>query len=135
MHQPYNYATIEHTAKLTTTSPERWFLVYQIAAGTNWISPLRLNLLVGLTRTSTASSIRLVTMPANPPDNDLCQALLDFVADGRFPETDSIVSAEFPAATVSKGLDVISTARAEVEVRSYGLPDVRAVLTGLYYSE
>lgn len=49
-------------------------------------------------------------------DNDICQALLDFVADGRFPESDDIVSSEFPAAVASKGLDIISIARAEVEV-------------------
>ena len=61
-------------------------------------------------------------MPSKPSDNDLCQAVLDFVVDGRFPESENIVSSEFSAAAASKGLDIICTARAEVEVRVERIP-------------
>lgn len=76
-------------------------------------------------------------MPTKPSDDDLCQALLDFVADSRFPESDSIVSSEFSAAAALKGLDIISTARAEVEVRIERIPraSFSIMLTGLYYPE
>ncbi|OJD18741.1 hypothetical protein AJ78_01278 [Emergomyces pasteurianus Ep9510] len=48
-------------------------------------------------------------------DEDVCHALYEFLTDGSFPETESIVSAEFASTAAAKALRKISKARAEVE--------------------
>ncbi|KKZ65586.1 hypothetical protein EMCG_08575 [[Emmonsia] crescens] len=48
-------------------------------------------------------------------DEDVCQAIYRFLTDGSFPETESIVAAEFPSTAAAKQLRQISKAREEVE--------------------
>lgn len=49
-------------------------------------------------------------------EEEVCQAVLGFVADGTYPE-EKVVAAEFPAAALAKELALISKAREQAEVR------------------
>ena len=48
---------------------------------------------------------------------ELCQAVLGFVAEGTYPE-ESVVAGKFPAAALARELELISKAREQVEVRN-----------------
>ncbi|EFR01667.1 hypothetical protein MGYG_04669 [Nannizzia gypsea CBS 118893] len=54
-------------------------------------------------------------MPATVSADKVHRALLRFVTDGTFPESESITEAEYPVATLSTGLEQISEARQKVE--------------------
>ncbi|OQE06076.1 hypothetical protein PENVUL_c020G00308 [Penicillium vulpinum] len=51
-------------------------------------------------------------MPGNT--EELCQAVLDFVTEGTYPE-ESVVAGKFPAAALARELELISKAREQVE--------------------
>lgn len=55
-------------------------------------------------------------MASNVPDDDICHALLGFVKEGSFPETENVVAAEFPTSAILLQLREISKAKQEVEV-------------------
>lgn len=55
-------------------------------------------------------------MSQNTSDQEVCQALLDFVAEGAYPASENVVSSQFPASALSAELDLISKARVQVEV-------------------
>lgn len=57
-----------------------------------------------------------ITMTTNAPEDEVCQSVLDFVADGAYPESEKVVGSEFPALALSKELELISKAREQVEV-------------------
>lgn len=48
-------------------------------------------------------------------DGEICQAVLDFVTEGVYPE-ETVVAAEFPTTALGKELELISKAREQVEV-------------------
>lgn len=48
-------------------------------------------------------------------EGELCQAVLDFVTEGSYPE-ENVVAAELPATALAKELELIAKAREEVEV-------------------
>ncbi|KAL1958750.1 hypothetical protein VTO42DRAFT_3869 [Malbranchea cinnamomea] len=54
-------------------------------------------------------------MSTKVSESDISQNLLDFVIDGKFPDSDIVVSAEFSAKTTPRALDLISTAKEEIE--------------------
>lgn len=56
-------------------------------------------------------------MGQKAPEGDLCQALLDFVIDGKYPESEDVVASDFPSSAVSNELEQISKAREQAEVR------------------
>lgn len=56
-------------------------------------------------------------MPPKASEDELCQALLEFVTDGTYPESEDVVASEFPASAVPDELQCISKAREETEVR------------------
>lgn len=51
-------------------------------------------------------------------EGELCQAVLDFVTEGTYPE-EKVVAAKFPATALAKELELISKAREEVEVSTH----------------
>ena len=53
---------------------------------------------------------------ANTSEQEICQSVLDFVTEGKYPESEKVVAAEFPVSTLSKELQLLSKARAQVEV-------------------
>ena len=50
--------------------------------------------------------------------NDLSKSLLAFVADGKYPDSEDVISANVTPDFPPKGLQDISVARAQVEVSS-----------------
>ena len=56
-------------------------------------------------------------MSQKTSEAEICQAVLDFTSDGTYPESEEVVTANFPASGLSKELDLISRVREEVEVR------------------
>ncbi|KAJ5673821.1 Retrograde transport protein Dsl1 C-terminal [Penicillium macrosclerotiorum] len=53
-------------------------------------------------------------MSRQASEDELCQAVLNFVTDGAYPE-ETLVAAQFPAAALTKELELISKARKQVE--------------------
>lgn len=49
------------------------------------------------------------------PEGEVCQAVLNFVTEGVYPE-EEVVAAEFPTTALAKELELISKAREQVEV-------------------
>lgn len=49
-------------------------------------------------------------------EGEVCQAVLNFVTEGAYPEED-VVAAEFPTGALAKELELISGTREQVEVR------------------
>lgn len=58
---------------------------------------------------------RCSKMPGRSNDA-ICQAVLQFVSDSRFPESDSLVSAEFPVDAIPAQLQALSDAGVAAEV-------------------
>lgn len=56
-------------------------------------------------------------MSQKAPDEEVCQALLDFVTEGTYPATENVISSEFPSSALAKELGLLSKAREQVEVR------------------
>ncbi|EZF60725.1 hypothetical protein H104_06196 [Trichophyton rubrum CBS 289.86] len=54
-------------------------------------------------------------MPATVSDDKVHRALLKFITDGSFPESESITEAEYPVTALPAGLEQISEARQRVE--------------------
>ncbi|KAK1143129.1 ribosome biogenesis protein ytm1 [Aspergillus melleus] len=52
---------------------------------------------------------------ANTSQQEICQSVLDFVTEGKYPESEKVVAAEFPVSALSKELELLSKARAQVE--------------------
>lgn len=48
-------------------------------------------------------------------DGEICQAVLNFVTEGAYPE-ETVVAAEFPTTALGKELELIYKAREQVEV-------------------
>ncbi|KAJ6030359.1 hypothetical protein N7499_012774 [Penicillium canescens] len=53
-------------------------------------------------------------MTGNTGDEEVCQAVLGFVAEGTYPE-EKVVAGKFPAAALARELELISKAREQVE--------------------
>lgn len=51
-------------------------------------------------------------------EGEVCQAVLDFVTEGTYPE-EKVVAAKFPATALAKELELISKAREGVEVSTH----------------
>lgn len=45
------------------------------------------------------------------------QALLEFVTEGKYPESEDVVASEFPSSSLADELERISKAREQAEVR------------------
>jgi centromere/kinetochore protein ZW10 len=58
-------------------------------------------------------------------EQEIFKAVLDFAADGTYPEAEQVVAVEFPLSALSRELELITQARDQVEVstvkRSLGL--------------
>lgn len=46
----------------------------------------------------------------------MCNAILDFAAEGTYPDSENIVAAKLPSSAISKELELITQARDQVEV-------------------
>lgn len=57
-------------------------------------------------------------MPSVVDQDDLSKSLLAFVADGKYPDSEDVVSAKVTRDFIPKGLQDISIARTQVEVSS-----------------
>ena len=55
-------------------------------------------------------------MTTKAPEDDVCQSVLDFVAEGAYPESENVVASDLPVSALSKELELISKAREQVEV-------------------
>lgn len=55
-------------------------------------------------------------MATQPSENEICKALLDFAAEGTYPDSENIVAANVPSSAISKELELITQARDQVEV-------------------
>ncbi|KAL4964715.1 uncharacterized protein BDV14DRAFT_71303 [Aspergillus stella-maris] len=54
-------------------------------------------------------------MSTQPPESEISKAVLDFVAEGTYPESENIVAADVPLSALSKELELITQARDQVE--------------------
>ncbi|KAA8649080.1 uncharacterized protein ATNIH1004_004975 [Aspergillus tanneri] len=54
-------------------------------------------------------------MASKPSDQEISQSVLDFVTNGTYPESEKVIAAEFPVSALSKELDLLAKARAQVE--------------------
>ncbi|OJJ53213.1 hypothetical protein ASPSYDRAFT_163352 [Aspergillus sydowii CBS 593.65] len=54
-------------------------------------------------------------MATQPSENEICTALLDFAAEGTYPDSENIVAAKFPSSAISEELELITQARDQVE--------------------
>lgn len=57
-----------------------------------------------------------VAMPGTVSADKVHRALLKFITDGSFPESESITEAEYPVTALPAGIEQISEARQRVEV-------------------
>ncbi|KAE8144297.1 hypothetical protein BDV25DRAFT_134790 [Aspergillus avenaceus] len=48
-------------------------------------------------------------------EQEICQSVLDFVAEGSYPTSENVIAAEFPVSALVEELELISKAREEVE--------------------
>ena len=55
-------------------------------------------------------------MPSPTADDQLGEAILDFVQHGVYPESDKLVSAELPPSALHVALDQLKAAREDVKV-------------------
>lgn len=55
-------------------------------------------------------------MPSAVNQDDLSKSLLAFVADGKYPDSEDVISANIAPGFLPKGLRDVSMARAQVEV-------------------
>lgn len=58
----------------------------------------------------------MITMTTKAPEDEVCQSVLDFVAEGAYPESEKVVASDLPVSALSKELVLISKAREQVEV-------------------
>ena len=57
-------------------------------------------------------------MSQNASEAEACQAVTDFVSEGKYPESENVIASEFPPSALSKELELLSRAREQVEVGS-----------------
>lgn len=67
-------------------------------------------------QTTRGAPLRTITMTTKAPEDEVCQSVLDFVADGAYPESEKVVASDLPVSALSKELELISKAREQVEV-------------------
>ncbi|KAJ9200695.1 hypothetical protein DTO164E3_1451 [Paecilomyces variotii] len=65
-------------------------------------------------------------MGQKAPESDLCQALLDFVIEGKYPESEDVVASEFPSSAVRNELERISKSREQAETEICSLSQENA---------
>jgi centromere/kinetochore protein ZW10 len=56
-------------------------------------------------------------MQQKASEGELNQALLEFVTEGKYPESEDVVASEFPSSSLADELERISKAREQAEVR------------------
>ncbi|KAF9882964.1 hypothetical protein FE257_004391 [Aspergillus nanangensis] len=54
-------------------------------------------------------------MAANTSEPEICQSVLDFVIEGAYPASETIIAADFPVSALSRELDLLAKAREQVE--------------------
>ena len=64
-----------------------------------------------------------VKMATKASDEETCQAVLDFVTEGNYPESGNVAASEISASALSKELELISKARDQVEVSALSFLD------------
>ncbi|KAL4736859.1 hypothetical protein BDV11DRAFT_207262 [Aspergillus similis] len=52
---------------------------------------------------------------SQPTEEEICEAVLNFVSEGTYPDSEQVVAAEFPLSALAKELELITQARDEVE--------------------
>ncbi|KAL4755297.1 hypothetical protein BDW72DRAFT_200302 [Aspergillus terricola var. indicus] len=52
---------------------------------------------------------------SQPTEEEICEAVLDFVSEGTYPDSELVVAAEFPLSALAKELELITQTRDEVE--------------------
>ncbi|KAL4878499.1 hypothetical protein BJY04DRAFT_209193 [Aspergillus karnatakaensis] len=55
-------------------------------------------------------------MSAQPPEKEICKAVLDFASEGTYPDSEQVVAAELSLPALAKELDLITQARDQVEI-------------------
>jgi centromere/kinetochore protein ZW10 len=63
---------------------------------------------------------------SQPTEEEICDAVLDFVSEGTYPDSEQVVAAEFPLSALAKELELITQARDEVEVSIAANPYLRS---------
>lgn len=56
-------------------------------------------------------------MPDGVAEPAVCQALMNFVLNGTYPESEEIVTSHLSVSSLSRELQLISSAREQIEVR------------------
>ncbi|KAL5342609.1 hypothetical protein BJX70DRAFT_386099 [Aspergillus crustosus] len=54
-------------------------------------------------------------MPAGPSEHEICKAVLDFAAEGTYPDSEQVVAADLPLSALSKESELIAQAKGQVE--------------------
>ncbi|PLB34411.1 uncharacterized protein BDW47DRAFT_77880 [Aspergillus candidus] len=54
-------------------------------------------------------------MTSKTSEQEVCQSVLEFVADGTYPASEQVIAAEFPASALSNELELLAKARVQVE--------------------
>ncbi|PLN83036.1 hypothetical protein BDW42DRAFT_165702 [Aspergillus taichungensis] len=54
-------------------------------------------------------------MTLKASEQEVCQSVLDFVADGTYPASEQVIAAEFPASALTTELELLAKAREQVE--------------------
>ncbi|KAL2833449.1 hypothetical protein BDW59DRAFT_169113 [Aspergillus cavernicola] len=54
-------------------------------------------------------------MPAQPSEQEICKAVLEFAAEGTYPDSEQLVAADVPLPALSKELELITQAKDQVE--------------------
>lgn len=57
-------------------------------------------------------------MPSGTSASQLGKAVLDSVQNGTYPDSEDIISADFPSSAFSQALELLDNARAEIKVSS-----------------
>ncbi|RDW57940.1 uncharacterized protein DSM5745_11320 [Aspergillus mulundensis] len=52
---------------------------------------------------------------SHPSETEICKAVLEFAAEGTYPDSEQVIAAEFPLSALSNELELITQARDEVE--------------------
>jgi hypothetical protein len=55
---------------------------------------------------------------------EVCQSVLDFVTESKFPDAEDIVASEFPVSALPEELQRVAEARQQVEVRHTTVPSM-----------
>ena len=55
-------------------------------------------------------------MTSKASEQEVCQSVLGFVADGTYPASEQVIAAEFPASALTTELELLAKAREQVKV-------------------